>query len=143
MPADQVLDRHGFDLDRIEAQLPEDSGHDEHHHHDHIDGQGIASVSLTCDAPLDTERLEQWLPDLLARHGSDILRTKGVLSVAGEDRKLVLQAVNMMLEGDHIGLWKKGDARRSRMVFIGRKLDRDELNAGFQRCRQGVAEYAE
>lgn len=142
VPADRVLDRHGFDLDRIEAQLPEDTGHD-HHHHDHIDSQGIASVSLTCDTPLDAARLEQWLRELLARRGSDILRTKGVLSIAGEDRKLVLQAVNMMLEGDFIGLWQTDDTRRSRMVLIGRKLDYDELNAGFQRCRQGIAEYAE
>jgi len=140
---DQVLDRRGFDLDRIEAQLPADAGEHDHDHHDHIGSQGITSVSLTCDAPLDAERLEQWLRELLARRGSDILRTKGVLSIAGEDRKLVLQAVNMMLEGDHFGRWKTDEPRRSRMVFIGRRLDRDELAAGFQRCRQGIAEYAD
>lgn len=143
VPADHVLDRHSFDLDRVEAQLPPDADdHDHDHHHDHIAGQGIASVSLTCDVPLDADRLERWLRELLARRGSDILRTKGVLSIAGEDRKLVLQAVNMMLEGDHIGRWKTDEPRRSRMVFIGRRLDGDELNAEFQRCRQGIAEYA-
>ena len=131
VPADAVLDRHGFDLDRIEAQLDPIS---DDHHHDHIDASGITSVSLTCHEPLDAARLEDWLQELLARRGTDILRTKGILSIAGEDRKLVLQAVNMMLEGDFTGPWG-ADARRSRVVFIGRKLDYDDLNAGFQECR--------
>ncbi len=141
VPASEVLDRHGFDLDRVEAQLPPDTEqHD--HHHDHIDSTGITSVSLTCDAPLDAARLEEWMQDLLARRGSAILRTKGVLSILGEDRKLVLQAVNMMLEGDYVGLWGN-EARNSRLVFIGRNLNHDELNSGLQRCQQGIAEYAE
>jgi len=135
VPAGAVLNRRGFDLDRVEAQLPEDTGE---HHHDHIDSRGITSVSLSCEDPMDAARLEDWLRDLLARHGSDILRTKGVLSVQGEDRKLVLQAVNMMLEGDYVGAWGDGP-RRSRLVFIGRKLDRDALDRGFRSCRPGVA----
>ena len=139
VPAADVLDRHGFDLERIEAQLPPDSGHDhDHDHRDHIGDSGITSVSLTCAAPLDAGRLEAWLQDLLARHGADILRTKGILSVAGEDRKLAVQAVNMMLEGDFVGEW--GDeARTSRLVFIGRKLNPDALNSAFRNCRQAVS----
>lgn len=141
VPASEVLDRHGFDLDRVEAQLPPDlAPHDDRHHH--IENTGITSVSLTCGAPLDAARLEEWLQDLLARQGNDILRTKGIFSIRGEDRKLVLQAVNMMLEGDYVGLWGN-EARHSRLVFIGRNLNRDELDAGLQRCRQGVAEDVE
>jgi G3E family GTPase len=129
--ASAVLDRHGFDLDRIEAQLPPDLGPNDH---DHIGGRGITSVSLTCDDPLDAASLETWLRELLSRRGSDILRTKGVMSVAGDDRKLVVQAVNMMLEGDYAGTWGN-DARTSRLVFIGRNLNRDELRSGLQSCR--------
>jgi G3E family GTPase len=141
VPASQVLDRHGFDLDRVEALLPPDTEQDDHSHN-HIDGSGITSVSLACDAPLNAARLEEWLQDLLARRGSDILRTKGVLSIRGEERKLVLQAVNMMLEGDYLGNWGN-EERISRLVFIGRKLNRDELNTGFQRCRASAAARAE
>jgi G3E family GTPase len=141
VPAGEVLDRHGFDLDRVEAQLPPDLGpHDDHHNH--IDGTGITSVSLTCDAPLDAARLEEWVQDLLQRRGIDILRTKGVFSIRGEDRKLVLQAVNMMLEGDYVGPWGN-QARLSRLVFIGRNLNQDELNSGFLSCRQGIPARAE
>lgn len=138
VPAGEVLSRHGFDLDRVEAQLPQDV---DAHVHDHIDSRGITSVSLTCDTPMDAGRLEEWLQDLLARRGYDILRTKGIFSIAGDDRKLVVQAVNMMLEGDFVGEWGDG-ARVSRLVLIGRNLDRNDLNLGFLSCRQGVAEYA-
>lgn len=134
VPARQVLNRHGFDLDRIETHLPEEAGHDDHDH-DHIDSAGITSVSLTDDIPLDAVLLEEWLQDLLVRFGTDILRTKGILSISGQDRKLALQAVNMMLEGDYVGDW--GDAARvSRLVFIGRNLDRNDLDAGFRKCRR-------
>jgi len=136
VPARAVLNQYGFDLDRIEAQLPPDlSQHTDHH--GHIDRTGITSVSLTSNVPLDAVRLEEWLKDLLMRRGRDILRTKGVLSISGKDRKLVLQAVNMMLEGDYAGPWGDG-ARDSRLVFIGRNLNQDELNSGFQGCRQGI-----
>lgn len=138
--ADEVLDRQGFELERIEDQLQpiED---DDHHNHHHIDATGITSVSLSSDAPLDGDRLEEWLQDLLARFGVDILRTKGIVSVAGDDRKLALQAVNMMLEGDFVGDWGS-EERLSRLVFIGRNLDRDRLEKGFLSCRSTAPEFA-
>lgn len=138
--AGQVLDRNGFDLDRIEDQLPPDTDHD-HDHSGHIDKTGITSVSLTSADPLDADLLEEWLQDLLARHGTDILRTKGILSIAGDNRKLALQAVNMMLEGDFIGAWGP-EQRISRIVFIGRNLDRNNLYQAFRKCRAAIAAEA-
>jgi G3E family GTPase len=139
VPLEAVLGRRGFDLDRIEDQLdPPEDDHDHHGHghgHTHIDESGIESLSLSCEAPLDAARVEKWLQeDVLARFGADILRTKGILAIAGENRKLVVQAVNMMLEGDFLGEWEGGD-RTSRLVFIGRHLDRPRLAAGFEGCR--------
>ena len=83
---------------------------------------------------MDADLLEEWLQDLLSRHGTDILRTKGILSIAGDERKLALQAVNMMLEGDFIDAWED-EQRTSRLVFIGRNLDGEKLDTAFQNCR--------
>jgi G3E family GTPase len=91
-------------------------------------------VALRLDRPVDPQRVTQWLNDLLARQGPDILRAKGILSVAGEDRRLVFQAVHMILEGDYQRAWREGEDRSSRMVFIGRNLDEALLRAGFQAC---------
>ena len=135
VPASEVLSRNGFDLHQIEARLAPVLVS---HHHNHIDSSGITSVSLTCDGPLDAGTLEFWLEDLLARRGADILRTKGVLSILGDDRKLVLQAVNMMLEGDYLGVWR-GDVRISRLIFIGKNINFEDLDRGFQGCQSRVA----
>ncbi len=78
--------------------------------------------------------MTRWLNDLLAAQGPDILRAKGILDVAGEDKRLVFQAVHMILEGDLQRAWTPGDTRESRMVFIGRNLDEPALRAGFEAC---------
>jgi G3E family GTPase len=112
-------------------------GHD-HHDHDHadhghdIDASGIRGVSLTSEKPINGQRITQWLNDLLQTQGPDILRAKGIIDVAGEDRRLVFQAVHMILEGDFQGPWRDGDKRYSRLVFIGRNLDEAKLRAGFE-----------
>ncbi len=36
--------------------------------------------------------------------------------------------------------WRDGESRRSRLVFIGRDLDRAELEAGFRACLLPAAE---
>ena len=66
---------------------------------------------------------------------SGVLRPDaGKILLKGEDRRLVFQAVHMILEGDFQGEWKPGAPRESRMVFIGRNLDEDELKRGFEAC---------
>ena len=55
---------------------------------------------------------------------------------SGNEQKLVIQSVNMMLEGAFLGKWDQDD-RISRMIMIGRKLDANELDSGFQSCQQG------
>jgi G3E family GTPase len=120
----------------------EHCGHD-HHHHDHghghkhlnpIHDEEIKSVSLTSTTPLDGVKFTQWLDKLLAEKGQDILRAKGILNVAGENKRLVFQAVHMILEGELQQPWREGENRVSRAVFIGRHLDEAALRAGFEAC---------
>src|SRR5579859_7084329 len=152
---DQVLGRGSFDLARIEEIEPDflnpahgQAGHvhDEHcdhhhgddHDHDHhshghdIEASGIRGVSLTAHKPLNANKVTAWLNDVLQAQGPDILRAKGILDVAGEDRRLVFQAVHMILEGDFQGPWRDGADRYSRLVLIGRNLDEKTLREGFE-----------
>ena len=129
---DEHCDDHGHDH----------HGHDHHghdHHHDHNHGSdlhddAIKGVSLTLDRPVDANRITNWLNDLLAKQGPDILRAKGIIDVKGEPRRLVFQAVHMILEGDFQRPWRDDERRYSRMVFIGRELDEAALRAGFEAC---------
>jgi len=113
--------------------------HDEHcsHHINPIHDEEIKSVSLTADRPIDGQRFTMWLDKLLAEKGQDILRAKGILDVKGEDKRLVFQAVHMILEGELQGEWRAGEKRVSRAVFIGRHLDGAALKAGFDACVTG------
>lgn len=164
VPLEAVLGRGGFDLERITGLDPEflnpghgepghvhdescDHDHDHHHGHDHHDHgdhdhaahdhvaeAGIRGVSLTLDRPLNGTRVTNWLNELLQEQGPDILRAKGILDVSGEDRRLVFQAVHMILEGDFQRDWRADEPRFSRMVFIGRNLDEAKLKSGFEAC---------
>jgi G3E family GTPase len=126
-------DHHGHDYDGHDHD-----GHDHHGHapstRDHAADAGISSVSLTFDRPMHGTRVSAWLNDVLQTQGPDILRAKGILSVAGEDRRLVFQAVHMILEGDLQRPWREDEPRISRLVFIGRNLDPEALKAGFEAC---------
>jgi G3E family GTPase len=117
----------------------EHCGHEHHDHghahiHDHVAESGISSISLTAHRPIDGNKVTAWLNNVLQTQGVDILRAKGILDVKGEERRLVFQAVHMILEGDFQGPWKAGDNRYSRLVFIGRNLNEDALRAGFESC---------
>ena len=162
VPLDAILGRHAFDLTRVTELQPDflnpphgeaghvhdehcDHGHDhhpdhDHHHHDHghihdhVAESGISSISLTADRPIDGNKVTAWLNNVLQTQGVDILRAKGILDVKGEERRLVFQAVHMILEGDFQGPWRDSDKRYSRLVFIGRNLDEAGLRAGFESC---------
>jgi G3E family GTPase len=111
--------------------------HDEHHHHGeggHDHGDDVKGVALTLEKPIDGRKITQWLDALLQTKGPDILRAKGIIDVAGEDKRLVFQAVHMILEGDLQREWREGEKRYSRMVFIGRDLDEKALREGFEAC---------
>jgi G3E family GTPase len=117
----------------------EHCGHDHHDHArnevlDHAAAAGIRGVSLSLAKPVDGQKVTNWLNAVLQAQGPDILRAKGILAVKGDDRRLVFQAVHMILEGDFQGAWAEGADRTSRLVFIGRNLDEADLKAGFEAC---------
>jgi len=100
--------------------------------HDHADD--IKGISVSVDGPLNGQKFTAWLDRLLGEQGQNILRAKGIIDVQGEERRLVFQAVHMILEGDLQREWKPGERRWSRAVFIGRDLDEAAIRAGFEDC---------
>lgn len=131
--AAEILNRQGFDPARLADRLG--GAAELEHKHDHIESAGIASVTLRCGVPLDGHSVQNWLETLLTERGPDILRTKGILDIAGKANRIVVQAVHMLIESDEIGPWRAGEARESRLVLIGRNLNLADLQAGFAACR--------
>jgi G3E family GTPase len=127
----KVLGRDAFDLNRILDIEPEFLTEDHAHEHD----EGIGSLSLTMDRPLNPDRFIPWIEGVTANWGADILRMKGIIAMKGDDSRFVIQGVHMLIEGDRQRLWKPDEKRESRLVFIGRDLPKEELRRGFELCR--------
>ncbi|GAB0117613.1 CobW family GTP-binding protein [Acidisoma sp. 7E03] len=132
VPIETVLERRAFDLNRILALDPDFLESDEHEHNEDIN-----SMSFTVSKPLDPQKFNAWIGTVLNAQGPDLLRTKGILDYAGENRRFAFQAVHMIADGDFIGPWKEGEPRQSRIVFIGRNLNRPQLRRGFESCQAG------
>lgn len=99
--------------------------------HEHDDT--VTSVALGSEREVSGERFNLWLSVLLREKGADLFRMKGILSLAGLDRRMVFQGVHMLFDARPDRPW--GDRpRRSDLVFIGRNLDRASLEQGFESC---------
>jgi G3E family GTPase len=130
VPIEAVMGREAFKLERILEREPEFlSGEDNHSHN-----EDIMSLSFEVSEPLDENKFNAWIGELLQSKGQDLLRTKGVLNFKGQEDRFAFQAVHMIADGDYIGPWPEGSARKSKIVFIGRDLNRPRLRRGFEGC---------
>ncbi|MTH95813.1 GTP-binding protein [Roseibium sp. RKSG952] len=130
IPFTEILGRNAFDLDRVLEIEPEFLEH--FHDHDHDDH--VTSFSLTSDAPLDPTLFLPWIQFIAQEYGPDMLRMKGIIAFDRDDDRFVVQAVHMLLEGDHQRPWNPDERRTTRLVFIGRDLPRDRFEDGFRKC---------
>ncbi|WP_415845417.1 GTP-binding protein [Stutzerimonas zhaodongensis] len=122
----------GLRLEKAGAQLVPYKHREFAAAHSHDDE--ITSVGITLEGALSEEKVNRWLGPLLASKGQDILRTKGILNIAKDNRRFVFQAVHMLLDGGPDRPWQSNEKRQTEIVFIGRNLDRDELTAGLKGC---------
>jgi G3E family GTPase len=99
----------------------------------HTHDQSVASFSLDSGRPLDPQRFESWLSELLKTQGTRLYRMKGFLNFKGSEQRIVIQGVHMVVDTSVLGPWGERE-RRTQLVFIGRDLDRDSIRAGFTAC---------
>ena len=125
-----ILDKGAFDLARILEFEPDFLTHG----HDHNHEEEVKSLSITSDKPVDPDKFQKWMGALLQLRGGDIFRSKGILAIDGAPKRYVYQGVHMMMDSDWGSPWKEGDKRSSKLVFIGRNLDGDNLKRGFEDC---------
>ena len=113
--------------------------HHDHGHHDHkaemapIHDVTVTSVSLR-GGDMNPDRFFPWIQKVTQTIGPNILRLKGIIAFKGDEERYVVQGVHMIIEGDHQRPWKDGEKRESRLVFIGRDLDREKLEKSFKAC---------
>ena len=118
---EQILGIGAFNLAQTQAVVP---GFLDDHDHQH--DPSLDSISITFDRPFARERLEPYLRDLLQDKGEDIFRLKGILAVAGDPNRVVLQGVHRIMELRRADAWG-AERPASKLVFIGRNLEREVL----------------
>ena len=93
----------------------------------------IGSESFLLDQPLDFTAFSRFVQQFIALRGEDILRIKGIIDFAGEDRRFAFHGVQALIDGDVVGDW--GDApRQSSIVIIGRNIDRNWVSDRLSAC---------
>ena len=126
---DSVLGVQAFDLKRALDIDPEFLGEDAHEHDESVYSQAIVESGA-----VNLDKLNHWISQLLQTQGPNIFRMKGILNVAGEDRRFVFQGVHMIFDGAPDRPWKPEEPRQNEMVFIGRDLEQMNLHAAFKTC---------
>lgn len=155
----KILDVGAFDLDRALENDPQflehghedhvcgpdcdhhdhdHHGHDhDHHHHDHgpsaIHDVTVQSISLRGGA-MNPKKFFPWIERITQTQGPNILRLKGIIAFDQDEERYVVQGVHMIIEGNHQRPWKDSEKRESRLVFIGRDLDRKKIEDSFRAC---------
>lgn len=127
---DSVLNIKGFDLEKTLEMDPEFLNTDGEHEHDDT----VTSVSIVQPGEVDLDQFEGFVGNLLRNRGADIFRMKGVIAVAHAKEKFVYHAVHMIFGGNFMDVWASDEERVSKLVFIGKNLDKEELTASFQGC---------
>lgn len=103
---------------------------DQEHEHD----TSVTSLGISVEGEVDVDKLNRWIDVLLKEKGTDIYRAKGILAVQHMKSKFVFHAVHMLFGGTMGADWAQGEKRISKMVFIGKNLDKAELQASFIKC---------
>ncbi|MFE8645997.1 CobW family GTP-binding protein [Sphingomonas sp. NCPPB 2930] len=159
VPIKDVFDLRGFNLNAkldIDPDFlkEDDHGHAHHDHdHDHADGEScdhpshqqgaghhhhhdddVKSFAFKSDRAFDPAKLEDFLGAVVNIYGPRMLRYKGVLHMQGTDKKVIFQGVHQLMGSDLGPDWAEGEARNSKMVFIGIDLPRDIFLQGLEQC---------
>ena len=102
--------------------------------HSHTHDDDITSVGIIDERPLDQDKFNHWISNILRTKGTDIFRSKGVLYFEGAPKRVVFQGVHMLFDANDDRLWKEGETPKNQLIFIGKNLNREELTSGFQNC---------
>jgi G3E family GTPase len=126
----EVLDIRGFNLNAI-LEIEPDFLEDVSHEHD----AGITSFVYRTDNAFDAARIIAFMDVMMRDYGNDLLRYKGIVHIAGCERKIIYQGVHMLLADSFGNPWEVNEIRRSVFVFIGRNLPKQAIHEALDSCR--------
>jgi len=142
VPLPKILNIRAFDLTKIMDFDPKLLSRKQHAHEgesshshkpSHLHATLVNSVGIVTEGECRMNLLNAWMGKLLREKGPDIYRMKGVLAIKDMPNCFVFQAVHMVLDATQGSLWPD-EKRINKIVFIGKNLNREELEKGFMSC---------
>jgi len=124
---DRLLELRGYQFDRVAPAQP----HPVHQ-------REVGTVVFEAATPLDGVRLNQALAAINARYAEALWRLKGVLAIEGMRARVVVQGVQGLLQANPSTLWRPYEPKASRLVLIGRALDREWILARLREALPGA-----
>jgi cobalamin biosynthesis protein CobW len=110
----------------VEADLSNrPSHHDSEEDHEHDDE--INSIDIISDREFEAQSLIAQLKQLVAT--TEIYRIKGFVAVPNKSMRMVVQGVGDRFDTFFDRPWQANEPRQTRLVFIGRTLDRAKIEA--------------
>ncbi len=132
-PLNILLATGRFDIDRWLRE-----GRDAREEHAHA--EGFMAVAISQERPLRLDAVS----DLVRAIPPDIFRAKGILNIGnyadpspGKDMRMVLQKVGRRIETTFARAWKPSEEHSSRIVLIGKGIDREEWQRRLDACVLG------
>ncbi len=115
-----------------------DHHHDDHHHHHDVNRHDdhIRAFCFTFDEPIAPDVFEEWLALFVGFKGENILRMKGIVNLAGEDKPVVIHGVQHIFHPTvTLPAWPSED-HRTRIVFITRDIEHATIARSFDAFMQ-------
>jgi G3E family GTPase len=130
----RLLNQQTWASARVKAVLEQggwygDHGHEHDHGHPHT--QGVGTLTLRAEAPVDLQRLTQWLLSVSTHRSHELMRLKGILHCQAHAQAVVIQGVYEWLE---VRQGADVPPATSVLVLIGRHLDAEEIRRAWAEC---------
>jgi len=118
---------HACDQELVSNRASEELHYGHHHAIDHLTADGFEALSFQSERPFAVQRFQ----DFLERLPHDVYRAKGLLWIAESDKRYVFHLVGKRFCLDEDG--REGQTK-SKLVLIGRNLDRAQLRSRLEAC---------
>lgn len=127
----EALAEWSSEVERLIARAIKPGGGHERHtcdaHCDHVHTD-VSTYAFTFEQPVDWRLFCEWLDNLAALKGPDLLRLKGIVHIAQDrERPMVIHCVQHVFNRPRqLEAWPSSD-RRTRLVFIVKNIDREVI----------------
>jgi len=123
----KIMDKHIFNETDFNGTFNKLQINSEHHGHHHE----IKTLSFLLKSKFD-KKISMWMDYFSHINQNSIIRVKGILSFEGISRKMIFQAVKSAYMLEEGNFWQTNEERSNKIIFIGRKLDKESIREGVE-----------